>query len=406
MAREATIRTGPRPLPQHLLTAALTYASSNAALPFLRNGSASWNPALRVKAAELAADLEKADGKSLAEAVEREGRHRFDAFLAGVAGYRRHAHRRDVADPPPVWHEGSTRLLRYGAAGGRPVLVIPSLINRAYILDLSARRSFMRWLAERGFDGYLVDWGAPGEVERGFDLTDYIAGRLARAFETVRRTGGGPIAVIGYCMGGNLALALALRHQDDVAGLALLATPWDFHADRPDLAAALGAMGQSLAPQLALFGELATETLQFLFCALDPLLGWRKFIHFAGLDADSEAARDFVALEDWLNDGVPLAAAVARECLVDWYGENSTRLGQWRIDGEAIDPRRFQKPSLAVVPARDRIVPPGSARALADELANCETLTPHAGHIGMMAGGGAERVWRPLGDWLDQLGTP
>ena len=102
-------------------------------------------------------------------------------------------------------------------------------------------------------------------------------------------------------MGGNLALALALRHQDDVAGLALLATPWDFHADRPDLAAALGAMGQSLAPQLALFGELATETLQFLFCALDPLLGWRKFIHFAGLDADSEAARDFVALEDWLN---------------------------------------------------------------------------------------------------------
>ena len=34
-------RGGPRPLPTHLLTAAMTYTSSNAALPLLRNGSLS-----------------------------------------------------------------------------------------------------------------------------------------------------------------------------------------------------------------------------------------------------------------------------------------------------------------------------------------------------------------------------
>ena len=87
-----------------------------------------------------------------------------------------------------AWRHGTTRLLDYGAAGAPvgalPLLVIPSLINRAYVLDLSERASLMRWLAApgegRGFRPFLVDWGAPGTGERRFDLTRYIAGRLAR----------------------------------------------------------------------------------------------------------------------------------------------------------------------------------------------------------------------------------
>src|SRR3546814_10267711 len=48
---------------------------------------------------------------------------------------------------------------------------------------------------------------------------------------------------------------------------------------------------------------------------LDPQLVVRKFLAFGRLDAASRKAEEFVALEDWLNDGVPLAAPVARECL-------------------------------------------------------------------------------------------
>ena len=112
-------------------------------------------------------------------------------------------------------------------------------------------------------------------------------------------------------------------------------------------------------------GELPVDLLQALFAALDPSLALRKFLAFAALDPDSERARQFVALEDWLNDGVPLAASVARECLGQWYGENATARGAWRLSGRAVLPQRIKLPSLAVIPDQDRIVPPGSALALA-----------------------------------------
>ena len=41
-------------------------------------------------------------------------------------------------------------------------------------------------------------------------------------------------------------------------------------------------------------------------------------------------AEEYGWAEDWLNDGVPLAAAVARLCLGEWYGGNTTASGSWR----------------------------------------------------------------------------
>ncbi|MDP6603330.1 MAG: alpha/beta fold hydrolase [Rhodospirillales bacterium] len=380
-------------------------------MPFSRSGSIDWRPRQREAARALEAELRSANPDALARAVEIEGRRRLDAFLVGLERYRRHPYRRDLDDPPVAWAEGSTRLLDYtrggskdGARDGAPVLLVPSLINRGYILDLSSRRSFARWLARRGLRPYLVDWGRPGDMERGFDLTDYIAGRLEQAFQAVLEATGGPVAVLGYCMGGGLALALALRRQDAVAGLALLATPWDFHAERPEQAKALGAAAALLEPQIAALGELSTDIIQTLFAAIDPFLAERKFAAFARLDPKSARARDFVALEDWLNDGVPLAGPVARECLAGWYGDNALARGEWRIAGEEVLPRRFEGPALSVIPMGDRIVPPGSAEALARALPHSETMRPKVGHIGMMVGRGVTTaIWTPIADWLGRL---
>ena len=299
---------------------------------------------------------------------------------------------------------GSTRLMQFPATTSETiasVLVVPSLVNQSYVLDLSEESSFMRWLAARGVEGYLVDWGRPGDLERGFDLTDYVAGRLDDLFDIVRAASDKPVFVLGYCMGGDLALALALRRQADVAGLAVLATPWDFHAEDEASARGLAVTAQSFEGQLTALGELSTDILQLLFCMLDPLLGYRKFQSFARMDPSSARAVNFVALEDWLNDGVPLVAAVARECLGGWYGENDPARGAWLIDGKAVDPTKFLKPSIAMLPARDRIVPPASAQALATALPNCKIHTTQAGHIGMMAGHNAESsVWQPLEAWF------
>jgi polyhydroxyalkanoate synthase len=367
-------RRGPRPLLLHLTLAMLKSRASPGAWPTSNAGWPSSNAA--------------ADGFSPDAAL-----------IAGIAAYRRHPFRRTLADPPTLWAEGDTRLLDYGGTGPT-VLFVPSLINRAYVLDLTEGRSMLRWFAANGVRPLLLDWGWPGEVERRFSLTDYIAGRLERALLAA----GGKIVLAGYCMGGLLTLAAALRRPDLVSALALLATPWDFHADDVERATNVANMLPLLEPAMGFANALPVDALQLLFALLDPDGIAQKYRAFSGLDPQGERAKMFVALEDWLNDGVPLAAPVARECLAGWYGANTPGAGTWRVAGQAVDPGALTLPTFVAVPARDRIVPPESARPLAERIPGAVLHTPAAGHIGMAAGATAERaLWRPLAEWVAAL---
>ncbi|HIP79951.1 MAG TPA: alpha/beta fold hydrolase [Kiloniellaceae bacterium] len=402
-------RLGPRPLPLHLTAAGLTWASSRSALPLWSSGSLPWKGELADRAESLRQRLGAADPEDFSAAVEREVLRRMTLLAQGIEAYRHHPYRRRLADPPVIWQEGDTRLLDYGACpeagvaeeSAAPLLVIPSLINRAYVLDLMEGRSFLRWLAARGLRPLLVDWGRPRAQERAFTLTDYIAGRLERALDfVVEESGRKPLAV-GYCMGGLLALGLAARRQEDLEALVLLATPWDFHADNAPHSRLAAACLPLAAPLLEVMGEMPVDLIQALFASLDPHLVVRKFLSFAKLDPGSPKAEAFVALEDWLNDGVALAAPVARECLGRWYGDNSAAQGQWLLAGNPVDPGSVTLPALSIIPAHDRIVPPASALALSAALPAGETVTPTVGHIGMMVGGRAEAsVWVPLQKWI------
>lgn len=398
------LRQGPRPLGQHLAAVVTMLLSSPAGLPLLKNGSLPWREDLRERAAALASQAAGADADALRIALDREVRRRLDLLLTGVERYRRHPYRRDLPDPPVVWAEGGSRLLDYGANGdgtGVPALFVPSLVNRHYILDLSETKSLMRWLAARGIRPFLLDWGTPGPLERRFTLTDYIAGRLERALEALVERSGRPVPVVGYCMGGLLGTALALRKPRHVASLALLATPWDFHAEDAAMARRAAAFLQPFGPMLEAWGELPVDAVQGLFTQLDPFLALKKFVQFARSAPDSPGAQAFVALEDWLNDGVPLVAAVARDALAGWYGRNDTANGNWLVGGLPVDPRRIAVPTLALIPERDRIVPPASATALARAIPRAQMIRPPLGHIGMVVSAGAETgVWLPLAKWL------
>ncbi|MGE0256159.1 MAG: alpha/beta fold hydrolase [Alphaproteobacteria bacterium] len=401
-------RRGPRPLALHLATALAAWTSSPVGWALSNAGSPSSNapagppaseappgPRRRQKSAKSPPESE------FAAALTAEAARRAEALARGIATYRTHPWRRDLPDPETIWREGTTRLLDFGPPGGRPVLVVPSLINRAYILDLAPGRSLMRWLAGQGVRPLLVDWDAPGPAERALDLTGYVAGRLSRALDRATALAGGPVPVVGYCMGGLLALGLASQRPEAVARLALLATPWDFHAERAESARMAGTMLDLWEPALEPLGELPVDLLQALFWTIDPLQVVRKFVAFASVDPAAPRALDFVAIEDWLNDGVGLALPVARECLAGWYGANTPARGEWRVAGRAVEPAGIRIPSLVVVPRQDRIVPPPSARALAAALPQADILSPAAGHIGMVAGSRAEAtVWPALAAFL------
>lgn len=426
---ERPIRNGPRPLMLHLWMAASCIVGSSTAS---RHWSSVWPHLKQMMPAgmgtlldQFGADLDEVLGQSeagdaFADAVEARGRQQLSEFLDGIAAYRRHPFCRPATKADIVWELEGGRLFDYGVGSaeagetddnhenvgeGRPLIIVPSLINGSCVLDLLPGRSFVGALCAAGFRPFLLDWGQPSGDALDFDLGDVISFRLEPAFDAARDAADvDRLPVVGYCMGGNLALALAARRQRELTGLALLATPWDFHAARIEQARAAASVMSVLMPAVQATRAVPIDLLQSFFAANDPLLALRKFSAFGRLDMESDTARHFVALEDWLNDGVPLPHKIARECFADWYGENLPARGEWRVGGQLVRPDEIDLPAHVIIPNRDRIVPPPSAERLARALPNAERRIAPAGHIGMVTGRGARRhVYTPMIDWLSRL---
>jgi polyhydroxyalkanoate synthase len=394
---------GPRPLALHLSIQTLSWISSLSALPNLKNGSLNWSPHQKSAANDLTDALQHISPDDFRSAVENQSRLRLAEFARGVRAYRRYKRAPRPNEPCVIWSEGTTRLLDYGINGkGRPIMFVPSLVNRGYILDLGKRRSLLRDLARRGFRPLLVDWGAPGKLEAGFLPDDYIGGRLVGALQAAHDLNNKPVALAGYCMGGLLTLALAAIRPEQVSAQVLMATPWNFHAMSPDKTRMLAAMIPAIENMLQITSTLPVDVLQSMFTILNPQLTAIKFRAFAGLDKRSAKARGFVALEDWLNDGIPLAGPTAKECLDGWYVKNNPGQGVWQVCGKNIRPEEINIPSLVIVPTLDHIVPRTSSLPLAEKLPDPNCLKIKAGHIGMVAGSRAKAsLYDPLAEWLE-----
>lgn len=409
MPAAASHRIGrPCPLPLHLAAALAGYQQALMAAPRADSPEFPWDPRLAEAAAELGPDLDR-----LEIAVEI-GR-RLSATVRGIELWQAHPYRRQAAEPPAIWQAGCSRLLDYGACAeatapeGPPVLVIPSLINRAYILDLMPERSLLRWLAGRGLRPLLLDWGTPGPAEAAFGLEDYGQRRLLPALERAVEAAGRPLAVVGYCMGGTLATGLAARRTSGLSALATIGAPWDF-GSIAGVAGGLRAMIRAegaerserlLAAMGETFGMVPVELFQLLFALINPMQAAVKFRKLARLDQEGPAARLFVALEDWLADGVPMPAPAARDLLIGWQIENAPARGGWRFLGGTVAADDVRVPALAFCGRGDSIAPPPLADSLPAAIPGARRAEPATGHVGMVVGSVARpQVWRPLAEFL------
>ena len=322
--------------------------------------------------------------------------------LRGMELYRSHPFRRYAPAPVVAWRSGSVRLLDYGGSGPA-VLTIPSMINGAQIMDLMPELSPLRWMAQQGFRVFQIDWGAPGPVERGFGLGDYLEQRLMPALDAVCRITATAPHLIGYCMGGPLMLALAQRRAAQVGKIVTLGAPWDFSAfpEHAKMRERRAEVVSTLQTMEMLFGEIPPQMTQSFFALRDMSSGVSKFRRLAVMDPTSDEAKRFVAVEDWLNDGIPLAPPVSRECFLEWVTDDTLRKDGWAPGGTTFLPSEVTQPALVVSAQKDTVVRRAASEPLADALANARLLQADVGHIGMVVGGTAIRsVWEPVADFL------
>ncbi len=304
--------------------------------------------------------------------------------MAGLHAYQR----AERLPPPPApaaeRRHGRTHLIGAGGSG-RPVVLVPSLINPGAILDLSADVSLLRTLAAAGHQAWLLDWGTPRPDERELD----IAGHVERLLVPLLAQFDQPPVVIGYCLGGTMSWAAASIAR--VAGVATIAAPWRF--------AGYGQGGATMAQHWAgaragceAMGLVPMEVLQAGFWRLDPARTIDKYIAFGRMAPDSDAARAFVRLEDWANAGAPLTFAAGRSLFEDLIADDLPGTGRWFVD-----PRQLACPTVEFVSTTDRIVPAATAAGLADR----RDLT--AGHVGMVVGRARAQLWQALIDWIAAL---
>ena len=304
--------------------------------------------------------------------------------------------------PADVVHEEHRwRLLRYvprpeGLAYRTPILLIPSLINRHYVLDLMPGKSFAESLVAEGHDVFIIDWGTPEDEDRYVTFEDIVVHAIGRALRvTIRVAQSEQAHVLGYCLGGTLAVLHAALDSTRIASLTLVAAPVDFH-DGGMLSRWTNTASLDPTALVDGVGNVPWQLMQGAFQMLRPTLPLVKAVSLAQKAWDDAFLDGFFALETWGNDNVSFYGACWQTYVEELYRKNALVRGSLRLGGKAVQLSAITCPVLSVTFEHDEIVPHKSATVLLDHIASQDVARVHlpGGHVGaMVSSSAARKLW-------------
>lgn len=306
-----------------------------------------------------------------------------------------------------IYQENKWNLIHYrpraaGLAHQTPVLFVPSLINKHYVLDLLPGKSFTEYLVTQGFDVFCLDWGTPTDEDRYVTFEDIVDRALGRAIRIVARTAPRrQTHVLGYCMGGTMAAIHTAVHPDYVASLAVLAAPVKFHDDST-LSRWTNAKGFDVNALVDGVGTIPWQLLQSTFHLLRPTLGLQKAVNLIDRAWNDEFLDGFFALETWGNDNVALPGEFYRRYIEGLYQDDGLLDGRFSLGGHPVNLQNIRCPVMAVTFANDNIVPAASASPLLDVVSSTSKRHLHlpGGHVGaVVSKHAAKSLWPQLAEF-------
>lgn len=319
--------------------------------------------------------------------------------------------------PADVVHrENKWRLLRYRRLQGAselktPIVMVPSLINRHYVLDLLPGKSFVEYLVDRGHDVFMIDWGKPGDEDRYLDFDTVCDAYIARALGVATREAGARRAhLFGYCLGGTLAAIHAAARPERVATLMALAAPIAF-SDGGLLSTWTRTRTFDVDALVDALGNVPWQLMQASFHLLRPTLTLSKSVHLVDRAWDDPFLDGFLALEKWGNDNVSFPGECYRRYIKELYRDDALVRGTLTLSGRPARLEAIRCPTLAVTFEHDNIVPAASAAALVDRVGSADKQRLHlpGGHVGAVVSRKASQgLWPALSNWWierDALGA-
>ncbi|RIX29313.1 class I poly(R)-hydroxyalkanoic acid synthase [Sphingomonas edaphi] len=268
-----------------------------------------------------------------------------------------------AATPGEVVYENDLfQLIQYTPTtekvAAEPLLYVPPLVNRFYMIDLVPRQSLVKWLVDEGRTVFVVSWVNPTEKHKDKGVGDYVLEGIVEAVGQVRQRTGSSPDLFAFCLGGTLvAMALAWlaakNRGKDVNSATLIGSLVDF-GDMRDWSAFvheghLAALEDHLEGQ----GFIDSLELQRLFAAMRANdLIWSSVVNHYLLDKPAPASD----LLYWFEDGARIPAAFLKSYNRDLLLNNRLKEpAGFEVDGVPIDLAAIETPMLVIALKDDHV---------------------------------------------------
>jgi len=266
-----------------------------------------------------------------------------------------------------------------------PLLMVPPVINKFYVLDIAPGRSMIEYFVQQGHQVFTMSWRNPTAQQRDWDFDTYGQAVLD-ALEAVQTiTDSKRVHVQASCSGGILAAMTAahltaIGEGERLAGLTLMVTVLDqYHAGVA--AAAIDEETANIAiAKSARQGYLDGRSLAEVFAWLRPTdLVWRYWVNNY-IEGKSPAAFDVLF---WNADTTRMAATLHRDMVAMGLHNSLVTPGAVSMLGTPVDLNQLTTDAYVVAGVADHISPwqacYRSARLLGGE--DLRFVLSSSGHI-------------------------
>ncbi len=296
-----------------------------------------------------------------------------------------------------VWRNGRATLSRYrndDVTVRPPLLIVFSLVSKAYILDLTPGNSFVEHLIAAGFDVYLLDWGEADVRDAHNRLEYYCDDAIPAAVrEVCKRSNTDEVSLLGYCFGGVLTLLYGAHHPEaPLRSFSVVACPVDFskmpQASNTDM---------DVDSILDDDGNVPPSVMRASFSQLRPTAEITGYVDLWDKLWSDQYVAAHQAMAGWGNDHVAFPGAVAKQTAEMLVRDNGFVTGDLSLGGDVISLKNIHWPFLSVLGEKDHIVPPEAAGPVMD-LVGSEDKTElrlKGGHIGIAVGRTAAKTTIP-----------
>lgn len=266
-----------------------------------------------------------------------------------------------------------------------PLLIIPPQINKAYVNDLSADKSMVRYLVSQGIQVFLVSWRNPTKEHAHWGLGDYVDSLIEATDVIAKVTGSKKVNVSGACSGGittaTLLSKLRSRGDDRIGAVSLMVCVLDPDAGDSEAGALVSSHGIQMARQRsAKKGILEGSSLSRTFAWLRPNdLVWNYVINNY-LHGEDPPPFDVLF---WNNDSTNLTATLHSDYLSVYEHQPFRNHGQVEMAGHTVDLSAVKNDVFVVAGVTDHITPWKACYRLTQLIGspNVDFVLSQAGHI-------------------------